>query len=46
MGKSENEELAVFSTVANSTTVGEEKGENPVVANFATTAADGEYIYG
>ena len=30
-----NEELAVFS-------VGEEKGENPVVANFATTAADGK----
>ena len=37
-----NEELAVFSTVVNSATVGEEKGENPVVANFATTAADGK----
>ena len=37
-----NEELAVFSTDANFATVGEEKGENPVVANFATTAADGK----
>jgi len=30
--------LAVFSTGANFATVGEEKGENPVVAKFATTA--------
>jgi hypothetical protein len=37
-----NEELAVFSTVTNFATVGEEKSENPVVANFATTAADGK----
>jgi hypothetical protein len=37
-----NEELAVFSTVANFATVGEGKGENPVVANFATTATNGK----
>jgi len=37
-----NEELAVFPTVANFATVGEEKGKNPVVAKFATTAADGK----
>ena len=34
-----SEELAVFSTGAKFATVGEEKGENLVVANFATTAA-------
>ena len=37
-----NEELAVFSTGANLATVGEGKRKNPVVANFATTAADGK----
>jgi len=37
-----SEELAVFSTGANFATVGEGKGKNPVVANFATTAADGK----
>ena len=37
-----NEELAIFSTVAKFATVGEEKGENPVVANFATTATNGK----
>ncbi|MDR2719134.1 MAG: virulence RhuM family protein [Treponema sp.] len=37
-----NEELAVFSTVAKFATVGEKKNKNPVVANFATTAADGK----
>jgi hypothetical protein len=37
-----NEELAVFSTVAKFATVGEKKGENSVVANFATTAVDGK----
>jgi len=37
-----NEELAVFSTVANFATVGEERDENPVVANFATTATNGK----
>jgi len=37
-----NEELAVFSTGAKFATVVKGKGENPVVANFATTAADGK----
>jgi hypothetical protein len=37
-----NEELAVFPTVAKNATVGKEKGENPVVANFATTATNGK----
>jgi hypothetical protein len=37
-----NKELAVFSTIANFATVGEGKGEDSVVAKFATTAADGK----
>ena len=37
-----NEELAVFPVVAKFATVGKENGKNPVVANFATTAADGK----
>jgi len=37
-----SEELAVFSTVAKFATVEKEKGENPVVAKFATTAANGK----
>jgi len=37
-----NEELAVFSTGANFATVEKEKGENPVVAKFATVATNGK----
>jgi len=37
-----NEELAEFSTVAKIATVGGDKVGNPVVAKFATTAADGK----
>jgi len=36
------EELAEYSTVAKFATVGKKRNSNPVVANFATTAADGK----
>jgi len=40
-----SEELAVFPTAAKFATVGGKKGENPVVAKFATTAIDGKVYH-